>query len=123
MHLAIAPAGLLSSLAPDPAVALLAVERVGAAAAALAARAGAGLAAGAVAGAIAAAALIPPWPEHAPRPPLDIVPSVQLTIAAALADAFAGFAAGFTGVATVAAAVVAALVVFAGFVAFDAIPP
>jgi len=38
-----------------------------------------------------AAAAIPPCPEHAPRPPFDVEPSVQATIA--LVDDFGAFAA------------------------------
>ncbi|MDQ2891195.1 MAG: hypothetical protein M3R65_11695 [Gemmatimonadota bacterium] len=43
--------------------------------------AGAGVAAGA---AMVAAPLMPPCREQAPRPPFDIVPSVQLTVALAI---------------------------------------
>jgi hypothetical protein len=98
---------LLSSGAPEPPVAFEVLEvvvrelvvRVAADGGAGAAGAGAGTGAargagaGAGAGAVvaAAAAAIPPCPEQAPRPPLDWLPSVQATIALALA--FSAFAA------------------------------
>jgi len=118
LHFAIAPVGSLSSALPEPLVAfdlLLAVEAVvrarlaaGAAAAAgagvgaaAAAGVGAGVGAGAGAGAVGALAApdcTPPCPEQAPRPPFDDDPSVQVTVADALAavplaEALAAFAA------------------------------
>jgi len=118
LHLAIAPTGLLSSFAPEPAVALEAV-------AAFDALAGLGVDAGAAGGVTAAAApaFTPPWPEQAPRPPFDIEPSVQVTIAALVA-ALAGAAAAGAGAAAAvaAAAVLLAFGAFAALVAF-ATPP
>ena len=40
----------------------------------------AGAAAGAAAAPLAASLLTPPWPLQAPRPPLDVVPSMQVTV-------------------------------------------
>jgi hypothetical protein len=124
LHLAIAPVGSLSSGLPEPPVAfdalLVLVGRtrsVGGAAAGAAAGAaggraagvaggGAGAGAGMVVAAAAPAAATPPCFEHAPRPPFDIVPSVQVTIALVLA-AFALALAAF----------------FAAAVAFLSTPP
>jgi hypothetical protein len=113
--LAIAPTGLLSSFAPDPAVALDAVEAF----AALVAFAGLGVdaaaAAGAAIAAVAAAPLLtPPWPEHAPRPPFDIDPSLHVTIAEPAVAALAGAGA------VMAEAAAGALLAFGAFAALAA---
>ena len=96
MHWAIAPVGSLSSPRFDDCwVAVgaldLAWDR---------ARAGevAGTAAGTDGAAVAAAAFFtPPWPEHAPRPAVLVVPSAHVTCTAAFGSVFAAVFASVLG--------------------------
>jgi hypothetical protein len=98
-----APTGLLSSAAPDPATtAELVLARVRALADARggAAVAGAGIGAPVVFD-VTSAPLAPPWPEHVPRPvEFDVVPSEQIVVTRVplvrLVTAFAAFVSPLT---------------------------
>lgn len=110
LHCAIAPAGLLSSAAPDAVAAGAELARERLEARAVATGAGAGAGAGVFELAEADPAM-PPWREHAPRPALPVVPSAQLTVALAAAADF------------LAARALSLAAVFAAFVAAASTPP
>jgi hypothetical protein len=78
-------------------------------AAVLAAAAGAAAGAGAVLAAVPADLLTPPWPLHAPRPPLELEPSLQVTAAAVPREVDAALVADVDGVAAGAGAAAADL--------------
>jgi len=100
---AIAPAGLLSSPAPDPeATAELELARATALAEARGVADVPGAATGCpVAFEVASAPFAPPWPEHVPRPvEFEVVPSTHSVVTCAPAVRFATAVAAFTSLFT-----------------------